>query len=284
MDKYKEIERSIIKKYRKDIWSKFVRAVQDYELIKDNDNIMVCISGGKDSFLLAKCIQELNRHGKINFNAHFVVMNPGYNDYNRDFILENAKKLNVPIIMFDSDIFNVVDKVASKSPCYLCARMRRGFLYNKAKELGCNKIALGHHFDDVIETTLLSMFYGAEIKTMMPKLHSDNFPGLELIRPLYLVKEESIIAWMKSNELTFINCACRFTENCSLIDDGRSKRNEMKKLIKNLRKINKNVDYNIFKALDNINLNCILGVKKDGQYKSFLEEYEKIRENDLLDE
>ncbi len=284
MDKYKEIERSIITKYRKDIWSKFVRAVQDYELIQDNDNIMVCISGGKDSFLLAKCIQELNRHGKIKFNAHFVVMNPGYNEKNRNFILENAKKLNVPIEMFDSDIFAVVDKVASKSPCYLCARMRRGFLYNKAKELECNKIALGHHFDDVIETTLLSMFYGSEIKTMMPKLHSDNFKGLELIRPLYLVKEESIIAWMKSNELTFINCACRFTENCSLIDDGRSKRNEMKELIKNLRKINKNVDYNIFKALDNINLNCVLGIKKDGQYKSFLEEYEKIKENDLLDE
>ncbi len=274
MEKDKEIERSIIKKYRKDIWAKFVRAVQDYELIKDNDNIMVCISGGKDSFLLAKCIQELQRHGKIKFKAHYVVMNPGYNENNRNFILENAKKLNVPIEMFDSDIFSVVDKVASKNPCYLCARMRRGFLYNKAKELGCNKIALGHHFDDVIETTLLSMLYGSEIKTMMPKLHSDNFKGLELIRPLYLVKEEAIIAWKNSNQLTFINCACRFTENCSLIDDGRSKRNEMKELIKNLKKTNKNADYNIFKALDNINLNCVLGVKKDGQYQSFLDDYD----------
>ena len=273
MEKYKEIERSIIKKYRKDIWSKFVKAVQDYELIKENDKIMVCISGGKDSFLLAKCMQELQRHGKFHFDCHYVVMDPGYNDYNRDFILDNAKTLNVPIEMFQSDIFDVVATVDSKSPCYLCARMRRGYLYSKAKELGCNKIALGHHFDDVIETTLLSMFYGSEIKTMMPKLHSDNFEGLELIRPLYLVKEDDIISWKKANELTFINCACRFTEGCSLINDGTSKRKEMKELIKNLRKINKEVDHNIFKSLDNVNLNCVLGTKKDGIYKSFLDEY-----------
>jgi len=275
MEKYKEIERSIIKKYRKDIWSKFVKAVQDYELIKENDNIMVCISGGKDSFLLAKCMQELQRHGKFHFDCHYVVMDPGYNDYNRDFILDNAKTLNVPIEMFKSDIFDVVATIDSKSPCYLCARMRRGYLYSKAKELGCNKIALGHHFDDVIETTLLSMFYGAEIKTMMPKLHSDNFEGLELIRPLYLVKEDDIISWKKANELTFINCACRFTEGCSLINDGTSKRKEMKELIKNLRKINKEVDHNIFKSLDNVNLNCVLGTKKNGVYKSFLDEYEE---------
>lgn len=273
MEKYKEIERSIIKKYRKDIWSKFVKAVQDYELIKENDNIMVCISGGKDSFLLAKCMQELQRHGKFHFDCRYVVMDPGYNDYNRDFILDNAKTLNVPIEMFQSDIFDVVATIDSKSPCYLCARMRRGYLYSKAKELGCNKIALGHHFDDVIETTLLSMFYGSEIKTMMPKLHSDNFEGLELIRPLYLVKEDDIISWKKTNELTFINCACRFTEGCSLINDGTSKRKEMKELIKNLRKINKEVDHNIFKSLDNVNLNCVLGTKKDGIYKSFLDEY-----------
>lgn len=273
MEKYKEIERSIIKKYRKEIWSKFVKAIQDYKLIKENDNVMVCISGGKDSFLLAKCIQELERHGKIPFKAHYVVMDPGYNDYNRDYILDNAKILNVPIEMFQSDIFDVVARVDSKSPCYLCARMRRGYLYNKAKELGCNKIALGHHFDDVIETTLLSMFYGSEIKTMMPKLHSDNFEGIELIRPLYLVKENSIISWKNSNELTFINCACRFTEGCSLINDGASKRKEMKELIKSLRKINKNIDYNIFKSMDNINLNCVLGMKKDGVYKSFLDDY-----------
>ena len=275
MEKYKEIERSIIKKYRKDIWSKFVKAVQDYELIKENDNIMVCISGGKDSFLLAKCMQELQRHGKFHFDCHYVVMDPGYNDYNRDFILDNAKTLNVPIEMFQSNIFDVVATIDSKSPCYLCARMRRGYLYSKAKELGCNKIALGHHFDDVIETTLLSMFYGSEIKTMMPKLHSDNFEGLELIRPLYLVKEDDIISWKKTNELTFINCACRFTEGCSLINDGTSKRKEMKELIKNLRKINKEVDHNIFKSLDNVNLNCVLGTKKNGVYKSFLDEYEE---------
>jgi tRNA(Ile)-lysidine synthase TilS/MesJ len=273
MEKYKEIERSIIKKFRKEIWSRFIKAVQDYELIEENDNIMVCISGGKDSFLLAKCIQELEKHGKVKFTAKYVVMNPGYNDYNKSFIIDNAKILDVPIEMFDSDIFDIVEKVDSKSACYLCAKMRRGCLYNKAKELGCNKIALGHHFDDVIETTLLSMFYGSEIKTMMPKLHSDNFEGIELIRPLYLVKEESIIAWRKFNELTFINCACRFTEGCSLINDGTSKRKEMKELINNLRKINKNIDYNIFKALDNVNIDCCLGTKRHGEYKSFLEDY-----------
>ncbi len=275
MEKYKDIEKSIIKKYRKDIWSKFVKAIQTYELIQENDHIMVCISGGKDSFLLAKCMQELQRHGKIKFEIHYVVMDPGYNDYNRNFILDNAKILNVPIEMFKSDIFDVVEKIDSKSSCYLCARMRRGFLYHKAKELGCNKIALGHHFDDVIETTLLSMFYGSEIKTMMPKLHSDHFEGLELIRPLYLVKEEAILSWKKSNALTFINCACKFTEKCSLSNDGTSKRKEMKELVKSLRKTNKNIDYNIFKALDNINLNCVLGVKRNGKYKSFLEDYNK---------
>lgn len=273
MEKYKDIERTIIKKYRKEIWSKFVKAVQDYELINENDNIMVCISGGKDSFLLAKCVQELERHGKVKFKARYVVMDPGYNQYNRDFIIDNARTLNVPIEIFESDIFDVVANIDSKSPCYMCARMRRGYLYNKAQELGCNKIALGHHFDDVIETTLLSMIYGSEIKTMMPKLHSDNYEGIELIRPLYLVKEEAIIAWKKFNELTFINCACRFTEGCSLINDGTSKRKEMKELIKNLRKVNKNADYNIFKSLDNVNLNCVLGTKKDGVYKSFLDDY-----------
>mgnify|MGYP004517370703 FL=1 len=273
MEKYKEIERSIIKKYRKDIWSKFIKAVQEYELIKENDKIMVCISGGKDSFLLAKCIQELQRHGKVKFEARYVVMDPGYNEYNRDFIIDNAKILNVPIEIFNSDIFDIVENI-EKSPCYLCARMRRGFLYNKAQELGCNKIALGHHFNDVIETTLLSMLYGSEIKTMMPKLHSDNFEGIELIRPLYMVKEESIISWRNTNDLTFINCACRFTEGCSLVNDGTSKRKEVKELIKNLKKVNKNADYNIFKSLDNINLDCVLGTKKHGEYKSFLEDYD----------
>ena len=275
MEKYKEIEKSIIKKYRKEIWSRFIKAIKDYSLINENDNIMVCISGGKDSFLLAKCIQELKRHGKINFNAHYVIMDPGYNEYNKNIILDNAKILNIPIEMFETDIFDVVASVESKSPCYLCARMRRGHLYNKAKELGCNKIALGHHFDDVIETTLLSMFYGSQINTMLPKLHSDNFEGIELIRPLYLVKESAIIAWRNSNELTFINCACRLTEGCSLINDGTSKRKEMKELIKNLRKVNKEVDNNIFKALDNVNMNCILGYKNNGEYHSFLDDYDK---------
>lgn len=274
MEKYKEIERSIIKKYRKEIWSKFVKAVSDYELIKENDKIMVCISGGKDSFLLAKCIQELQRHGKIHFDAYYVVMNPGYNKINEEMINKNAEILNIPIEVFKSDIFEVVDNIAKESPCYMCARMRRGYLYNRAKELGCNKIALGHHFDDVIETTLLSMFYGSEIKTMMPKLHSDNFEGLELIRPMYLIKEQDILSWKKHNELTFINCACKFTEKMK-IDDGASKRNEMKQLINNLRKVNKNVDHNIFKSLDNINMNCILGYHKDGVRHSFLDEYEK---------
>ena len=274
MEKYKEIERSIIKKYRNVIWSRFVKAISEYELIKENDKIMVCISGGKDSFLMAKCIQELQRHGKFHFDAHYVVMDPGYNEYNRNFIIDNANILNIPIEIFNSDIFDVVQKT-DRSPCYLCARMRRGFLYSKAKELGCNKIALGHHFDDVIETTLLSMFYGSEIKTMMPKLHSDNFEGLELIRPLYLVKEEDIISWRNFNELTFINCACRFTEGCSLINDGNSKRKEMKDLIKKLRKVNKDIDHNIFKSLDNVNLNCILGFTKNGKKTSFLDEYDE---------
>ena len=275
MEEYKDIERSIIKKYRKDIWSKFVRAVADYKLIEENDKIMVCISGGKDSFLLAKLIEELIKHGKFKFEARYVCMNPGYNEVNKKMILDNAKKLNVNLEMFETSIFDTVAGLTEGSPCYLCARMRRGNLYSKAKELGCNKIALGHHFDDVIETTLLSMFYGSEIKTMMPKLPSDNFPGLELIRPMYLIKEEAITSWRDYNKLKFINCACRFTESCAVNDDGTSKRLEMKKLVNKLREVNPNVDYNIFKSLDNVNLNCVLGTKKDGVYKSFLEDYDK---------
>ena len=278
MEKYKEIERSIITTYRKEIWSKFVKAVSDYKLIEENDNVMVCISGGKDSFLLAKCIQELQRHGNVKFNAHYVVMDPGYNEYNRNFILDNAKILNIPLEMFESDIFDVVANVDSKSPCYLCARMRRGYLYNHAKELGCNKIALGHHFDDVIETTLLSMFYGAEIKTMMPKLHSDNYEGIDLIRPLYLVKEASIIAWKNYNELTFINCACRFTEESEARGEieHTSKRAETKNLIKELRKINPKVEQNIFKSVENVNLKTIIAYTDwDESKKSFLDFYKE---------
>ncbi len=274
MDKYKDIERSIIKKFRKEIWRKFVEAVSKYNLIEENDNIMVCISGGKDSFLLAKCIQELIRHGKFKFNARYVVMNPGYNKRNMELIINNAKKLNIPLEVFESDIFDVVNNNGGSSPCYLCARMRRGYLYSKAQELGCNKIALGHHFDDVIETTLLSMFYGSELKTMLPKLHSDNFKGLELIRPMYLVKESAIKAFCKYNELTFINCACKFTEDVSK-DDTSSKRNEIKNLIKELKSINPNIDNNIFKSMDNINLDCVLGYKKNKEYISFLDDYDK---------
>ncbi len=275
MERYKEIERSIIKKYRKEIWAKFVKAVKDYKLINENDRVMVCISGGKDSFLLAKCVQELQKHGGIPFDACYVCMNPGYNEANKIKIFENAKILNINLEMFDSDIFEVANSLNEKSPCYMCARMRRGHLYNKAKELGCNKIALGHHFDDVIETTLLSMFYGSEVKTMLPKLHSENFENIELIRPLYLVKENSILAWAKYNNLEFINCACKFTERVSLSDEPVSKRKEMKELIKYLRELNPDIDYNIFKSLDNINLNCVLGTKKNGIYKSFMDEYDK---------
>ena len=229
MEEYKEIERSIIKKYRKEIWSKFIKAVKEYELINENDKIMVCISGGKDSFLLAKCIEELSKHGKFPFEVHYVVMNPGYNKENVQKIIDNAKRMNINIEIFESDIFEVTNKECPENPCYLCARMRRGFLYSKAKSLGCNKIALGHHFNDVIETTLLSMFYGAEIKTMLPKLHSENFEGLELIRPLYLVKEKDILSWAKSNNLSFLNCACRFTERSK--EENISKRKEIKELI-----------------------------------------------------
>ena len=273
MEKYQEIERSIIKKYRKEIWSRFTKAVKDYELINENDKIMVCISGGKDSFLLAKCMEELSKHGKFPFDVHYVVMNPGYNEENVQKIIDNAKRMNVKIEIFESDIFAITDKECPDNPCYLCARMRRGFLYSKAKSLGCNKIALGHHINDVIETTLLSMFYGSEVKTMMPKLHSENFEGLELIRPLYLVREEDIISWAKSNNLSFLNCACRFTEESK--NENISKRKEIKELIKEIKKVNPNIEHNIFKALDNVNLNCILSYNENGIHHSFLENYEK---------
>lgn len=264
---YKEIERSIITKYRKTIWSKFVKAVKDYNLIEENDKIMVCISGGKDSFLLAKCIEELHKHSKIKFDACYVAMDPGYTEENRNKILENAKKLNVDIELFKSDIFEIANKLNSEHPCYMCARMRRGHLYNKAKELGCNKIALGHHMNDVIETTLISMFYAGEFKTMLPILDSKNFPGLKLIRPLYLVHEEDIISFVKTNDLHFLNCACKFTSSANY--DSSSKRKEMKELVKKLKDSNKEIEHNILKSLDNINLNCVLGYKKDNIYYSF---------------
>lgn len=273
LKKYQEVEKSIIKTYRKEIWAKFIKAINDYELINDGDSIMVCISGGKDSFLLAKCIEEVMKHGKVHFNARYVCMNPGYNEANLELIKKNAELLNINLEIFESNIFESVEVMDAKSPCYMCARMRRGYLYSKASDLGCNKIALGHHFNDVIETTLLSLFYGSEIKTMMPKLHSDNFKGIELIRPLFLVHEEYIKAWCTHNDLHFINCACKFTESVSNKEE-ESKRKEMKELIKELKKCNKEIDNNIFKALDNVNLNCVLGTKKNGEYKSFLDEYE----------
>ena len=273
MNKQTDIERSIIKTYRKDIWVKFIHALKDYELINENDKVMVCISGGKDSFLLAKCIQELTKHGQINFEAKYVVMDPGYKKEHLDKIINMAKTLGVDIEIFHTDIFEISTFLNEQSPCYMCARMRRGHLYNKAQELGCNKIALGHHFDDVIETLLLSMFYGAEIKTMLPKLHSSNFEGLELIRPLYYVKEHSIKAWAKHNELEFTNCACKFTEKNN-IGSGTSKREEIKGIISHLRTLNPNIDDNIFRSLKNANIDALLGYRQNGELHSFLDDYE----------
>ena len=268
MEKYRSVEKSIIKKYRKDIWSNFVRAIKQYELLSEKDCIAVCISGGKDSFLLAKCMQELKRHGQFDFDLKFIVMDPGYSKQNIKKIIENAGLLNIPINMFKTDVFAISTKLNEKSPCYLCARMRRGFLYDYAKQLGCNKIALGHHFDDVIETILLSTLYGAEFRTMLPKLHSENFKGMELIRPLYLIKEQSIINWAKYNELEFLNCSCKFAEKKT-----GSKRKEIKELIRNLKQTNKYIEYNIFKSVENVNLDTLISYKKDDKIIHFLDNY-----------
>ncbi len=273
-----EAERSIIKKYRKEIWRPFIQAVKRYELIAEEDKIAVCISGGKDSFLLAKCMQELCRHGEFSFGLEFIVMDPGYAPQNRALIEENARKLEVPVKIFPSNIFEVVTEIAGGSPCYLCARMRRGYLYEFAKSLGCNKIALGHHFNDVVETTLLSMCYGAEVKTMMPKLHSTSHEGMELIRPLYSVEEEAIKAWARYNELTFLNCACRFTERVAQKED-ESKRREIKRMIAEWKKINPEIDKNIFRSMHNVNLNATLGWRKEGILTDFLQEYAKNDKN-----
>ncbi|MBR2138803.1 MAG: tRNA 2-thiocytidine biosynthesis protein TtcA [Bacilli bacterium] len=269
-EKNKLIERSIIKTYRKEIWARFIKAVKEFKLIEDGDKIAVCISGGKDSFLLAKCMQEIKRHGQIDFELEFICMNPGYHEKNLKKIKENAELMNIPLHIFETDIFSIVNKEIS-SPCYLCARMRRGYLYHEAQKLGCNKIALGHHFDDVVETILLSMFYASEYKTMMPKLHSDNFENIELIRPLYYVREYDINRFVKSNELDFINCACRFTEKDSI--ENKSKRKEIKDLIKELKKVNPAVDYNIFKSTFDINLNTVLGYHKGDETYNFLDDY-----------
>lgn len=276
MERYEEIERSIIKKYRKPIWRKFTQGVKEYDLIKEGDKIAVCISGGKDSMLLAKCMQELQRHGRIHFDLEFVVMDPGYNDINRQTIIKNAKLLNIPIHIFNTEIFDIVADI-DESPCYLCARMRRGYLYKHAQSLGCNKIALGHHFDDVIETILMSMLYGAQIQTMMPKLKSTNHEGMELIRPMYLIKEADIIAWKDYHDLQFIQCACRFTENCTLCDNGGggSKRQEMKSLIKKFRQTNEAIEMNIFKSVYNVNLNTVIAYQKDGERHHFLDTYDE---------
>ena len=272
----KDVERSIVKKFRKQIWRPFVKAINEYDMIQDGDRIAVCISGGKDSMLMAKLFQELERHGRKNFDVVFLVMNPGYNELNYQTILDNAKLLNVPITVFCSDIFDTVAKDdIGGSPCYLCARMRRGHLYSKAKELGCNKIALGHHFDDVIETIVMGMLYGGQIQTMMPKLHSTNFEGMELIRPLYLVREDSIKHWRDYNKLHFIQCACRFTESCASCGgtEKGSKRAEVKELIKNLAQKDSVVEMNIFRSVENVNLNTVIAYKQDGIKHHFLDEY-----------
>jgi len=276
MDKTREIEQSIIKKYRIQIWRKFVNGIQTYDLIQPDDKIAVCISGGKDSMLMAKLLQELKRHGKFDFELVFLSMDPGYNAKNRKKIEENAEILGIPVEFFESDIFQVVTNI-EKSPCYLCARMRRGFLYAKAKELGCNKIALGHHFDDVIETILMGMFYGSQIQTMMPKLHSTNFEGMELIRPMYLIEEKDIVHWCQYNGLSFIQCACRFTEEMEELGEVEhtSKREEMKNLLKYLETMNPNVKKNVFKSVENVNLATIIAYSDNEGKHHFLDTYDK---------
>ena len=271
------VERSLIKKYRKTLWNPFIAAVKRYELISPGDRIAVCISGGKDSMLLAKLMQELHRHTEQPFQLVFLVMDPGYNPENRALIEENAAQLHIPVTIFESNIFDVTVSV-DRNPCYLCARMRRGHLYAKARELGCNKIALGHHFSDVIETTLLGLFYGAQMQSMPPKLHSQNFPGMELIRPLYCVHEEDIIAWKNYNGLCFLQCACRFTEERDAAEDGagRSKRQEMKQLIRELRKTNPNIEKSIFAAIHDVQIDTLAGCKFAGRRYAFTEYYDKL--------
>lgn len=269
----KDVERSINKKFHKGIWSKFTAALNDYDLIQPGDKIAVCISGGKDSMLMAKLFQELKRHNKFPFEVVYLVMDPGYSPENREIIERNAKMLGVPITVFESNIFESVLHI-DKSPCYICARMRRGYLYNKAKELGCNKIALGHHYDDVIETILMGMLYGGQVQTMMPKLHSTNFQGMELIRPMYLIREDEIKRWRDFNDLHFIQCACKFTDTCTSCNpDNASKRQEVKNMIRQLKKVNPQVESNIFRSVENVNIDTVIKYKKDGIKHSFLENY-----------
>ena len=274
LETYQLIERRIIKKYRKILWNPFIAAVKRYELVEEGDRIAVCISGGKDSMLMAKLMQQLQRHSDVPFELVFLVMDPGYNEMNRQKIENNAELLHIPITVFETDIFDVANSM-DESPCYLCARMRRGHLYNKARELGCNKIALGHHFNDVIETTLIGMFYGSQLQGMLPKLHSTNFEGMTLIRPLYCVREDDIIAWMRYNSLEFIQCACRFTEKSAMSDDGigSSKRQEVKQLIKHLSKDNPQLQKSIFNSLHAVCLDTMPGYKTNGEEHSFLERF-----------
>ncbi len=269
-----EVERSIIKTYRSKIWAPFVKAIKEYQMLKENDHVCVCISGGKDSMLLAKCFQELHRHSDFPFKLSFLVMNPGYNQKNIDLIKHNLQVLNIEANIVETNIFDVANK-EEKNPCYLCARMRRGALYRISQEMGCNKIALGHHYDDVIETTLMNMLNAGSFQTMLPKLHSDNFEGMELIRPLYLVREKDIIRWMNHNELTFLQCACKFTENTSTDNnETNSQRKKTKKLINDLLAYNKLVEKNIFSSAENVYVDRLLSYKKDGVIHSFLDEYE----------
>lgn len=270
-----DVEKSIRKKFSKTIWSRFTAAVVEYELVKPNDKIAVCISGGKDSMLMAKLFQELKRHDKFPFELVFLVMDPGYSPVNRSVIENNARKLNIPITVFETDIFESVYNV-EKYPCYLCARMRRGYLYKQAQLLGCNKIALGHHYDDVIETILMGMLYGGQVQTMMPKLHSTNYKGMELIRPLYLVRESEIKRWRDYNNLSFIQCACRFTDTCTTCNNGNSgsKRQEIKQLIADLKKINPQIESNIFHSVENVNLETVISYKRGEEKHSFLDDYD----------
>lgn len=276
MERYQEIERTIIKTYRSGLWTKFIKAIKEFELIKENDHICVCISGGKDSMLMAKLFQELKRHSDFNFEVTYLVMNPGYNEINLQVIKNNLETLQIPAKIVETNIFEIANS-QDKNPCYLCAKMRRGALYRIASDMGCNKIALGHHYDDVIETILMNMLNAGSFQTMLPKLPSDNYEGMELIRPMYLIREKDIISWKKYNELRFIQCACRFTENCAICDNGASgsQRLATKKLIHELLSYNSNVEKNIFAAASNVNLDKILGWKEKGIKHTFLEEYDK---------
>ena len=274
MTRADEITRTIVRKYRKPIWGRFLEGIKNYELIKENDRIAVCISGGKDSMLMAMCVKQLQKYSKVPFTAEYLVMDPGYAPENRQRIIDNAALLDIPVKIFDARIFDAVE-IIGKNPCYMCARMRRGYLYKYAGELGCNKIALGHHFDDVIETILMGMLYGSQMQTMMPKLHSENFPGMELIRPMYMVREEDVIHWRDFNDLHFLNCACSVTADIDTNGNGGSKRQEIKQLLKQLRAVDPAVDMHIFRSVENVNLQTLISYHIGKDYHHFLDDYDK---------